>query len=73
VQSVGLSLLGAFPSGSKRLYRIDIGYPLRGDVHRLEVRFTAGNWTSAFWREPYDVKRARLGPVPSSLFSWPVR
>jgi hypothetical protein len=73
VQSVGISLLGAYPSGSKRLYRIDVAYPLRGDVHRLEVRFTAGNRTSEFWREPYDVTRARLGPVPSSLFSWPVR
>lgn len=73
VQSVGISVLGAYPTRSKRLYRVDIAYPLRGDVHRLEVRFTAGNRTSAFWREPYDVKRARLGPVPSSLFSWPVR
>jgi hypothetical protein len=73
VQSVGISLLGAYPTASKRLYRVDIAYPLRGDVHRIEVRFTAGNRTSAFWREPYDVKRARLGPVPSSLFSWPVR
>jgi hypothetical protein len=72
--AVGISLLAAYPSGSKRIYRMDVGIPLaRGGAGggRIEVRLTSEDRTQTFWREPDDVTRARTGPVPSSLFAWP--
>ncbi len=72
--SGGLSLLAAYPSGSKRVLRLDVAVPTGRDGNRrLEVRATASNVAGVFWREPADVTRARTGPVPSSLFTWPVR
>lgn len=79
--SVGVSLLTAYPTGSKRLYRIDLAIPLqRGTIgggiaapHAIELRFSSGDPTAAFWKEPEDVVRARLTPGPTQLFTWPVR
>ena len=80
--SVGVSLMTAYPSGSKRLYRIDLAIPLQragiGGVgfaapHAIELRFSSGDPTAAFWTEPEDVSRARLTPGPAQLFTWPVR
>jgi hypothetical protein len=72
--SVGVSFLGAFPSHSKRLLRIDLAVPTTHDGNdRWEVRFSIDDLTRRFWREPGDVTRARTGPVPSSLFTWPTR
>jgi hypothetical protein len=74
--SVGISVLAAYPTGSKRLYRADIGFPVtrRGEGGSgIEVRFTSEDRTQLFWREPDDVSRARTGTVPTSLFAFPTR
>jgi len=74
--SVGLSLLGAYPTKSKRVYHIDLGFPLtRGGVGggRLEIRFGSEDRTSRFWEEPADVAQARTGANPATLFAWPTR
>lgn len=81
--SVGVSLMTAYPSGSKRLYRIDLAIPLQRAAigggggfaapHAIELRFSSGDPTAAFWTEPEDVSRARLTPGPTELFTWPVR
>ena len=74
--SVGVSLLAAYPTRSKRLYRADLAIPLvRGGEGggRLEVRFSSEDRTNRFWDEPNDVARARTGAVPSTLFAWPTR
>ena len=72
--SVGASLLAAYPAGSKRVLRVDVAVPLRPDGGRgWDVRVSGENLVRRFWREPADVTRARTGPVPSTLFTWPVR
>jgi hypothetical protein len=74
--SVGISLLGAYPSGSKRMYRADLGIPLTrtgAGGGKIEVRFTSEDRTGIFWREPDDVSRARTGAVPATLFAYPTR
>jgi len=72
--SVGASVLAAFPAGSKRVLRLDLVAPLRRDRSRAwELRFSSNNLTRHFWREPGDVSRARTGPIPSTLFTWPAR
>jgi hypothetical protein len=74
--SAGVSILAAYPSGSKRLYRVDVGIPLvrsGGGGGRIEVRFTSEDATQVFWREPGDVLRSRLGGLPSSTFALPTR
>jgi hypothetical protein len=73
-RSVGVSLLGAYPTQSKRVYRLDLAIPaMRSGGRGLEIRFSSADPTAAFWNEPDDVTRSRLAPVPSSLFAWPAR
>jgi hypothetical protein len=74
--SVGLSLLAAYPTRSKRLYRADLAIPLTRSGEgggRIEVRYSSEDRTTRFWEEPPDVARARTGERPSSLFAWPTR
>ena len=74
--SVGLSLLAAYPTRSKRLYRVDLAIPLTRSGEgggRIEVRFSSEDRTTRFWEEPQDVARARTGELPSTLFAWPTR
>lgn len=72
--TVGVSVLAAYPAGSKRLLRLDLAVPTHRDGNRSwELRATASSLAGRFWREPADVTRARTGPVPSTLFTWPVR
>ncbi|MEO8562658.1 MAG: hypothetical protein ABI601_11315 [bacterium] len=74
--SIGVSLLAAYPTRSKRLYRADLAIPLTrsGDGGgRIELRFSSEDRTSRFWDEPSDVARARTGSAPSTLFAWPTR
>ena len=69
--SVGLSLLAAYPSGGKRLYRVDLAVPVVGDrSSRFEVRFSVSDRTRTFWREPADVAIARTGAVPRNIGGW---
>jgi hypothetical protein len=68
----GFSFLAAVPPRSKRLFRLEIGYPLSKDPHaKLELRITATDLTRLFWDEPADVKRSRESTVPASIFNWP--
>jgi hypothetical protein len=74
--SAGLSLLAAYPSRSKRMYRVDLAIPFtRGGEGggKIELRFGSEDRTTRFWEEPQDVARARTGEVPSALFAWPTR
>jgi hypothetical protein len=69
--TLGFSILAAYPTRSKRLYRADIGFPLtRGGGAGIEVRVSSMDRTIDFWTEPDDVTRARTGAVPASLFAW---
>ena len=70
--SAGISLLGAYPTGGKRTYRLDIAVPFnpeRGGP-RVEFRLSASDRTRLLWIEPGDVSRARTGAVPVSLMKW---
>jgi hypothetical protein len=68
----GIALLAAVPPRSKRLFRLEIGYPLSKDQHaRMEIRISATDLTRLFWDEPGDVKRSRESTVPGSIFNWP--
>jgi hypothetical protein len=70
--AIGLSVMAAYPTGSKRLYRADVGFPvLRGRPGGggIEVRFTSEDRTQTFWREPDDVQRSRTGSTPWGLFT----
>jgi hypothetical protein len=72
--SVGVSILAAYPTGSKRLYRVDVGVPLmRSGGGHIEVRFSSEDATQQFWKEPDDVLRSRIGGLPSAMFSLPTR
>jgi hypothetical protein len=74
--SVGVSLLGAYPTRSKRLYRADLYIPFTrsGDgPGQISVRFGSYDRTQVFWVEPIDVTSARTGTEPSRLFAWPNR
>ena len=74
--NVGISLLGAYPTRSKRMYRADFVIPMtRSGVGagKIEVRFSSIDRTHAFWTEPTDVTNARTGTEPARLFAWPER
>jgi len=69
--ALGVSLLGAYPSGGKRTYRLDVAVPLNpASGARFEVRISSSDRTGRLWREPADVARARAGAVPSNLLTW---
>jgi hypothetical protein len=74
--NAGLSLLAAYPSRSKRMYRMDLAIPFTKAGEgggKIELRFGSEDRTTRFWEEPQDVARARTGEVPSALFAWPTR
>jgi hypothetical protein len=74
--SVGLSLLAAYPTRSKRIYRVDLAIPLTRSGEgggKIELRFGTEDRTTRFWQEPQDVALARTGEDPSALFAWPTR
>ena len=68
----GVSLLAALPPQSRRLWRIDLAYPIRGNKRRgWEVRFSNRDFTRMFRNEPRDIYSSRERSVPSSIFNWP--
>lgn len=71
--SVGVSLLGSAPSGSPRIWRLDLAVPLNPESHgrRLELRVSNMDLTTFFLPEPGDVAATREQTVPSSVFRWP--
>ena len=71
--TIGFSLLGAVPPRSRRLWRLDFGFPMGGDARsKFELRLTNADRTRGFWTEPRDVTSGRERTVPGSLFSWPL-
>lgn len=68
----GIALLASVPPRSKRLYRVEFGYPITKDPHaRWQVRISSSDLTRVFWDEPGDVRRSRESTVPASIFNWP--
>jgi len=72
--SAGISLLAALPPQSRRLWRVDFAFPIRGRVPghgKWEIRFTNHDFTRMFRVEPSDIYSSRERSVPSSVFNWP--
>ena len=70
--SAGVSVLAASPPQSRRTFRADLAFPVRGPRgHGLEVRLTVTDLTRAFRIEPRDISHSRERSVPASVFNWP--
>lgn len=71
--SVGVSLLGAVPVRSARIWRVDVAYALRPEEggHRFEIRLSNTDRTTFFIAEPSDIGSTREPTVPQSIFRWP--
>ncbi len=71
--SVGVGLLGAFPPGSRRLWRLNVARPLSREPGTSKFRIILDNrdLTRQFWREPGDVSNGRERSAPASLYNWP--
>jgi hypothetical protein len=71
--SVGISLLGAYPAGGKRTYRVDFAVPVNPDGSKFEIRFTLSDETRAIWRQPNDLAIAHSSATLQNLGSWSPR
>lgn len=72
--ALGLSLLGSYPSGSMRVYRLDVAIPLNnGGGSSWEVRLSATDVTHWLLREARDVTRARSAAVPRNVLNFAPR
>ena len=70
--SLGLSVLGAVPPRSARLWRLDVAFPLNPEGRgTVEFRIVSVDRSTFFWREPRDLRFSREQSVPSSIFNWP--
>lgn len=70
--STGVSLLAASPPQSRRTFRADLAFPVRGPRgHGWEARITVIDWTRTFRVEPRDIFNNRERSIPSSVFNWP--
>jgi hypothetical protein len=70
--SVGVSLLGALPPRSRRLWRLDFALPLRPEAGaRFIVRMTSEDRTRTFWLEPNDLRRNHERSAPLWMLQWP--
>ena len=70
--SLGLSVLAASPPQSRRTFRADLAFPVRGPRgHGWEARLTVFDWTRTFRVEPRDIFNNRERSIPSSVFNWP--
>lgn len=70
--AVGVSLLAAVPPRSRRLWRLDLAFPVSNDPRkRVELRLTGIDRSRTFWRDTPDVERSRERTAPTSLFTWP--
>ena len=70
----GFSLLAAVPAGSRRTWRVDVGFPLSPDGRaKWEVRVSTVNvfQFGLGGHEPRDIRRSREVSVPSSVYDWP--
>jgi hypothetical protein len=72
----GLSIFVAVPPRSRRMWRLDIAFPVTREPHvnGVEFRFTTQtfSYTSyTFYLEPHDISNAREQVVPASIFNYP--
>ena len=72
--SVGLSLLGSYPTGGMRVYRLDVAVPLNNHGGSgWEVRLSANDITHWILRESRDVTGARSAAVPRKVLNFAPR
>lgn len=70
--SLGVSILGSAPPQSRRTWRLDFAFPVKGDRRGgLEVRMYTLDLTRTFRIEPRDIRNSRARSVPSNVFNWP--
>jgi hypothetical protein len=70
--SAGVSLLGAVPPRSRRMWRVDVAFPLQREAGaRWGIRVHNEDRTRAFWHEPSDLPRNQQRTTPLSLVGWP--
>ena len=70
--ALGVGLLGAFPPRSRRLWRVDLAFPItHSPGAKFQILVANRDLTRIFWREPRDVQSAREQAVPASVFTWP--
>jgi hypothetical protein len=71
--ALGVSALGAFPRGSRRLWRVDVARALTAvpGAPKVQVVLENRDLTRFFWREPRDVEISRERAAPVSVFNWP--
>jgi hypothetical protein len=69
---VGVGLLAGIPTGSRRMWRLDVAMPLsKLDKAKLEFRISNRDMSRTFWREPEDMRRSHGRLMPTSVFTWP--
>lgn len=71
--ALGVSLLGAYPAGGKRTYRVDLAIPVNPDGSKFEIRFSSSDETRSIWRQPNDLSVAHSAAVLQNLGSWSPR
>jgi hypothetical protein len=71
--ALGVSLLGAYPAGGKRTYRVDLAIPVNPDGAKFEIRFSSADETHSIWRQPNDLSVAHSAAVLQNLGSWSPR
>jgi len=71
--SIGVSLLGAYPAGGKRTYRVDLAVPVNPDGSKFEIRFSSSDQTRGIWRQPNDLSVAHSAASLQNLGSWTPR
>lgn len=71
--SGGLAVLAALPRESRRIWRLELAYPLGtlAPQQGVSLRLGASSPLRDFWRDPQDVARARAVIPPASLFGFP--
>lgn len=72
--SAGFGLRGAFPAGSRRTYRLDVGFPLLHDHDAGTFRITLGVGQAIGRRRVRDdsqIRRSSRGALAASIFSFP--
>jgi hypothetical protein len=70
--TAGFSILGASPPQSRRMFRADFAFPVRGEGrHGVEVRLTVTDLTRTFRLEPRDIYNNRERSIPATVFNWP--
>ncbi|HEY0527601.1 MAG TPA: hypothetical protein VGD02_02135 [Gemmatimonadaceae bacterium] len=70
--TAGFSVLAASPPQSRRTFRADFAFPVRGEGrHGVEVRLTVTDFTRTFRLEPRDIFNNRERSIPATVFNWP--